>query len=150
VFKSFDPDTDDNPIDDKYGTGDAVLPAWSTRLLGNRNVVNVEVETEHSNLMNERKVQVAITDRLERASSLRWRRMRRTAKTTKLKAASRTGLNEFLRGLQALKAKKGLRAKDRKVAIRKYLGKYSPSQLEGFLTRAYLDALKSPSQISDS
>jgi hypothetical protein len=58
-------------------------------------------------------------------------------------------LNEFLRGLQALTAKKGLRAKDRKVAIRKYLGKYSPSQLEGFLTRAYLDALKSPSQISD-
>jgi hypothetical protein len=149
VPRRFDPDADKNPIHDKYGSGDTVVPAWSARLLGNPNVVNVEVETEHTNMMNERKVQLEITDRLEQSSSALRRRMRNTAKTTKLKAASRTRLNEFLRGLQALTAKKGLRAKDRKVAIRKYLGKYSPSQLEGFLTRAYLDALKSPSQISD-
>jgi pimeloyl-ACP methyl ester carboxylesterase len=149
VFKSFDPDADRNPIRDKHGAGDTVVPAWSARLLGNPNVVNVEVETEHTNMMNERAVKLAITDRLEQASSALRRRMRNTAKTTKLKAASRKKLNEFLRGLQAVTTKKGLRPKARKVAIRRYLGKYSPSQLEGFLTRAYLDALKSPSQISD-
>ena len=145
----FDPDHDGNPIHDKYGPGDTVVPAWSARLLGNPNVVNIEVETEHTNMLNERAVQLAITDRLEPASSALRRRMRNTAKTTKLKAASRRKLSEFLHGLQAITTKKRLRAKDRKLAVRKYLGKYSPSELEGFLTRAYLDALKSPSQISD-
>jgi len=149
VRRKFDPDADKNPIHDKYGTGDTVVPAWSARLLGNPNVVNVEAETEHTNLMNEREVQLEITDVLEQAPSALRRRMRKTAKTTKLKATSRKKLNEFLHGLQVITTKKSLRAKNRKAAIRKYLGKYSPSQLDGFLTRAYLDALKRPSQISD-
>ena len=145
VSPKFNPDSSRDPISDTHGPGDGVLPAWSTRLLGNPNVISIDVETDHMNMMNERAVQVEIANLLATRKALK-RQMRRTAKTTKMKAASRRSFNDFLRDMQNVMAQK--KEPRRKVGIRKYLAKYRPRELQELFARGYLDALRSPSQIA--
>jgi hypothetical protein len=128
---------------------DGTLPAWSTRLLGNPNVVTLKGDIEHMDLMNDAAVQVEIADLLNPTPQA-LRRMHATAKTMKMKTASRAKLNELLEGLRAVTAVEGLRPEQRKEAVLNYLRQFSPDKLQEFLGRAYLDALKSPSQIYGS
>ena len=151
VPPTFNPDADDDPITDIYGPGDGTLPAWSTRLLGNSNVVTLKGDVEHMDIMNETAVQVEIATLLNPTPQA-LRRLHKTAKSKtmkmKTKAASRTKLNKLLQELEAATVREGLEPEQRKAAIREHLATYSPDELQKFLTRAYLDALKSPSQIS--
>jgi hypothetical protein len=149
VSPNFDPDTDQDPIADKSGPGDGTLPAWSTRLLGNPNVITIKGDIEHMDLMNEASVQIEIAKLMEPTPKA-LKRMRRTAtrKTAKMKTASRKNLNNLLDELRAITAKEGLSPRERNVAIRAHLAKFGADELQEFLARAYLDAFKSPSQIS--
>jgi len=147
VPPTFDADADADPITDKLGPGDGTLPAWSTRLLGNPNVVTLRGDFEHMDLMNEAAVQGEIALLLSPTPQA-LRRMRATAKTRKMKTASRAKLNELLGQLHAATAVEGRTERERKEAIRSVFRQYSPDQLQEFLGRAYLDALKSPSQLS--
>ncbi len=149
VPSSFDPDTDDDPVTDHLGPGDGTLPAWSTRLLGNPNVISLDDNIEHMTMMNEPVVQAEIASLLNPTQqALRF--MRRTAKQNrvKTKAASRKKLNRLIRDLHTITAKEGLRPEERNVAIRERLRRYSPNELQDLMARAYIDALKSPSQLS--
>ena len=148
VQPTFDPDADCDPITDTHGPGDGTLPAWSTRLLGNSaNVYTVKGDFEHMTLMNEAQVQVAIANLLAPPKQM-LQRMRKTAKTTKMKAARRAQLNKLLKELQGVTAQQELTPALRAERIRQHLAQRSPDELQKLLARAYLDALKSPSQIS--
>ena len=151
VPPSFSPDRDADPIKDSYGPGDGTLPAWSTRLLGNANVCTVKGEDiEHMELMNHAKVQAAIAKILQPAPDA-LQRMLTTAKTVKMKTARREELNTLIDQLREVESRKDLPPKERKSAIREVLRKASgddPNKLRELFARAYLDALKSPNQIS--
>jgi pimeloyl-ACP methyl ester carboxylesterase len=144
VPATFDPDNDPDPLSDTLGPGDGVLPAWSTRLIGvpDQNVNTIKADIEHMTMMNEGLVQKKIANLLGLAPKT-LKPMRVRAKTT---AASRAELNNFLGGLRAVALKKGLQREERRTAVHNYLRRFGPDQLQEFLGRAYLDALKSPSQ----
>src|SRR5262249_7969976 len=135
--RKFDPDRDTDPIVDSFGPGDGVIPAWSARLafLSNR-VKTVTGDFEHMTMMNYQPVQSAIWELL----GLPMNAMR-PVRAKKMAAATRADLNQFLHGLKALGVKKQS-PKQRAKAVRKYLQKFDPEQLQAFLGRVYLDLLK--------
>ena len=143
--RKFDPDRDTDPIVDSFGPGDGVIPAWSARFafLSNR-VKTVTGDFEHMTMMNYQPVQSAIWELL----GLPMNAMR-PVRAKKMAAATRADLNQFLHGLKALGVKKQS-PKQRAKAVRKYLQKFDPEQLQAFLGRVYLDLLKSPSQKTGS
>lgn len=151
VLPTFDPDTDTDPITDNMGPGDGTLPAWSTRLLGmdKGHVISIGGNIEHMDMMNASAIQIEIAKLLQ-PPPMALRHMSSMAKRNPIKitAASRTELNKLIRQLAATTSKEDLSAEQRNAAVRKLLQKYSPEELQKFMARAYLDALKSPSQIS--
>ena len=151
VLPTFDPDNDTDPVTDTMGPGDGTLPAWSTRLLGmdKGHVISIGGNIEHMDMMNESAVQIEIAKLLQ-PPPLALKHMRSMAKRNpvKITAASRTELNKLIRQLAATTSKEDLSTEQRNAAVRKLLQKYSPEELQKFMARAYLDALKSPSQIS--
>jgi hypothetical protein len=151
VPQTFDPNTDPDPITDTFGPGDGTLPAWSTRLLGlgQGHVISIPGDIEHMDMMNNASVQIEIAKLLQPTpSSLA--RMRRTARRqpVKHKTASRTELNKLIRQLERTTTREELSPEERQTAIRRQLQRYSPEELQELLARGYMDALKSPSQIS--
>jgi pimeloyl-ACP methyl ester carboxylesterase len=153
VLPTFNPDNnnDKDPVTDTKGPGDGLLPAWSTRLLGmNRaHVISIGGNIEHMDMMNETAVQTEIAKLLQPPPSV-FAHMSLMARRNpvKITAASRADLNKLIRQLQAITSREDLSTEQRDAAIRKLLQKYSPQELQKFMARAYLDALKSPSQIS--
>jgi hypothetical protein len=59
---------------------------------------------------------------------------------------SRADLNKFLSGARKLVAEREIAPEDRKKLIAEYLGRFKPAVLHQLFARAYIDALKSPSQ----
>jgi pimeloyl-ACP methyl ester carboxylesterase len=151
VLPTFDPDQDTDPVTDTLGPGDGTLPAWSTRLLGMNkgHVISIGGSIEHMDMMNEPAVQIEIAKLLQ-PPSMALKRMSLTARRNPIKivAASRTELKKLLRQLAATRSKEDFSEEQRNAAVRKLLQKYSPEELQKFMARAYLDALKSPSQFS--
>ena len=149
VPPTFNPDTDADPINDLKGPGDGVLPAWSTRLLGNSQVITIKGNFEHMTLMNEPAVQVKIAKLLNPTPQF-LQRLITSAKRSPvtMKTATRKKLNELLEELQAITADESLSFEQRHAAVRERLQKYSPDALQRLVARAYIDALKSPSQIA--
>jgi Lecithin:cholesterol acyltransferase len=150
VLPTFNPDYDTDPIIDTMGPGDGLLPAWSTRLLGmyEKHVISIGGSIEHMDMMNEVAVQIEI-GKLLQPSPLALKHMSLMAKrnSVKINAASRAELNKLIRQLAAISSKEDLSTEQRDATIRKLLQKYSPQELQKFMARAYLDALKSPSQV---
>jgi hypothetical protein len=106
VPSSFDPDSGADGITDIQGPGDDTLPAWSTRLLGNRHVITVKAtDINHMDMMNHADVQKAIANVLA-PSPMAKKRMLATAKTVKMKAASRKDLNALISTLSKVHPKK--------------------------------------------
>jgi hypothetical protein len=102
VPPTFDPDRDTDPLVDHTGPGDAVIPAWSARLvsLPDDQVITVRLkgDDEHMTMMNSSPVQTAIWKLL----GFRGTAMKRLRAPTKMPAATRADLNKFLDGLDAL------------------------------------------------
>ena len=145
VPPTFDPDADPDPFTDALGPGDGTQPAWTTRLLGlpDGHVITVKGDLEHQTLMNQRRVQTKIAVLLGLPTK-KVKHMR----TRKMPATSRTELNKFTARARAA-IEKEESAEKRSEIIRKVLRQYTPDQLQALLGRAYLDALKSPSQKTD-
>jgi pimeloyl-ACP methyl ester carboxylesterase len=148
VLDSFDPDTDPDPIDDKLGPGDDTQPAWTTRFLGlpdpAHQVITIVDDAEHMHMMmmGNPKVQVKIAEMLE----LDPRALTFTREDMEGLVASRIELNKFLDELRERIAAKELTPERRKIMIAEYLRTFRPDELHKLFARAYLDALKSPSQ----
>jgi predicted XRE-type DNA-binding protein len=145
VPATFDPNTDCDPFTDARGPGDGTLPAWSTRLLGlpPKHVITVKGNIEHMILMNARPVQAEIA-RLLGLPRKTVKHMRRR----QMPAASRTELDNFVARVRAAIERE--ESPERRAEIRSVLRQYGPDQLQALLGRAYLDALKSPSQKTGS
>src|SRR5215470_839830 len=145
VPPTFDPDTDPNPFTDALGPGDGTQPAWTTRLVGlsNDHVITVKGNIEHMTLMNESRVQAKIAALLGLLTQ-RVKHMR----THEVPTTSRTELNKFIaRARSAIEKEES--PEKRTEILRDVLRQYTPDQLQALLGRAYLDALKSPSQKTD-
>lgn len=148
VPSNFNPDRPvRDPIDDIKGFGDGVQPAWGARLLGlpdpKKHVITIVDDIEHMTMMNAPSVQKTIA-RLLGVAPLTVVSRR---KATVAPVASRKQLNAFLEGLRAnVTIKK--KPKDRRKALVDHLGKFKQRQLSGLLARAYIDLLKSPSQVA--
>jgi hypothetical protein len=145
VPPTFDPDADPDPFTDALGPGDGTQPAWTTRLLGlpDGHVITVKGDIEHMTLMNESRVQAKIAVLLGLPTK-KVKHMR----TRKMPATSRTELNKFVARARAAIEKEESPEKRTEI-IRKVLRQYTPDQLHALLGRAYLDALRSPSQKTD-
>lgn len=153
VPQAFNPNTGQDPITDTFGPGDGLLPAWSTRLLGlsKSHVISIGGDIEHMDMMNNPAVQTEIAKLLKPTPSL-FEHMKLIAKKNpvKMKTASRTELNKLIRQLERATAEEDISPEERRAVIRRRLQRYSPEELQELLARAYMDALKSPSQISGS
>jgi len=151
VPQGFNPNTDPDPITDTLGPGDGTLPAWSTRLLGlsNGHVISIPGNIDHMDMMNNTSVQIKIAKLLQPTPSL-FAHMSRMAKRhpVKIKTASRTELNRLIRQLDRATSGEDISPEERRAVIRGRLQRYSPEELQELLARGYLDALKSPSQLS--
>ena len=144
VPPSFDPDVDPDPIEDTKGPGDGTQPAWTTRLLGlsDEQVITIKKgDIEHMVMMNRQDVQCEIAKLLE----LDPETMTFIGEDLEKLVARRSDLNEFLDDLNDAIGKV-LTSERRKILIAEYLRKFSPNELRRLFRRAYLDALKSPSQ----
>jgi hypothetical protein len=145
VPPSFDPDTDPDPIEDQMGPGDGTQPAWTTRLLGlpnNQIITIVKHGLEHMVMMNDPDVQAAIAALL----GLDADEMTFMDEDMEKSVASRSDLDGFFRGLSERFDKKDLGPERRKIVITEYLRNFPPGELRRLFRRAYVDALKSPSQ----
>jgi hypothetical protein len=145
VPASFDPDTDPDPIEDQMGRGDGTQPAWTTRLLSlpdptNQVITIVDDDLEHMVMMNHPKVQEKI------AVLLGLDPYDMTFMDEKIDAANRSDLDDFFSGLSKQFEKQGFGPERRKIAIAEYLRQFPPGELRRLFRRAYIDALKSPSQ----
>ncbi len=151
VPQAFNPNTDQDPITDTRGPGDGLLPAWSTRLLGlgQSHVISIGGNIEHMNMMNNPRVQTEIAKLLQPTPAL-LKRMKLCARKNpvKLKTANRAKLNKLIHQLDRLTTREDFSPEERQAALRSRLQRYSPEELQELLARGYLDALKSPSQIS--
>ena len=99
-------------------------------------------------MLNYQDVQVAITQ-ISKPSAALMRRLVSTAKTVRLKAASRKDLNRLLAALNKAPAARGTSSRERQAAARKILLDQTggdPVKLRKLAARAWLDALKTPSQ----
>jgi hypothetical protein len=148
VPASFDPDTDPDPIDDKKGPGDGVQPAWTARLLGlpdpARQVITIVGNIKHMTMMGDSRVQAKIAELLELDPKVL--RFTVDRADTEEFVASRSDLNTFLDGIHKVVAASERTPAFRRIAIAKFLRDYKPAELHRLLARAYIDALKSPSQ----
>ncbi|MGH6726080.1 MAG: hypothetical protein ACREB8_05995, partial [Pseudolabrys sp.] len=152
ISKSFTPGTDATPIHDEYVCpGDGVIPAWSARLVSTlpANVRTLTGDLEHMDLMNTTEVQDELASILELPQMMM---MRRGAppparRRLKKKAASPKAAGTFFKGLQTVRTR---HAKDSRLikeqAARRYLAKYNIAELSQIMRRAFVDALKTPSQ----
>jgi hypothetical protein len=144
VPPSFDPDTDPDPIEDQMGYGDGTQPAWTTRLLGlpnpNQVITIVADGLEHMVMMNRTEVQekIAMLLGLDPDDMM--------FMDEDVDAACRSDLDEFFRGLSKRFEKKDFGPERRKIVIAEYLRNFPPDELRRLFRRAYIDALKSPSQ----
>jgi hypothetical protein len=146
VPPSFDPDTDPDPIEDQMGYGDGTQPAWTTRLLGladpdNQIITIVKDRLEHMVMMNDSDVQAAIAALL----GLDPDEMMFMDEDMGKSVASRSDLDKFFRGLSE-RFDKDFSPARRKIVIAEYLRDFRPGELRRLFRRAYIDALKSPSQ----
>jgi hypothetical protein len=100
-------------------------------------------------MMNNTSVQIEIAKLLQPTPSL-FAHMSLMAKRhpVKIKTASRTELNRLIRQLDRATSGEGISPEERRAVIRGRLKRYSPEELQELLARGYLDALKSPSQLS--
>jgi hypothetical protein len=147
VPANYVPDPHHNPVDDQFGPGDGVIPAWSARLLGNPKVVNiVEDGVEHMVLMNHKTVQEEIAHILAPAES--HDAIVAVATMTSMRTAVRDELERFLGHVVDLGEE--LTAAARRLHIVRIAGQISgPDEekpLQRLHARAFIDALKSPNQ----
>jgi hypothetical protein len=138
-------------MDEAVCPGDGVIPAWSARLVSTpqANVRTVEGDFEHMNIMNAEEIQNELANILGLPQMMAMRRgRRRTPRGRSNKAiADRKETSKFVRGLHAVRSRHRLASKlDQEQATRRYLAKYDISELRRFMGRAFVDALKSPSQ----
>jgi len=148
ISKSFNPDTGTSPIkDDAVCPGDGVIPAWSARLVTTpaQHVRTVTGDFEHMNIMNTQEIQNELADILGLPQMMAMRRGRRRTARKKV-IASRKETLDFLQGLKAVRGRHRLSKLDQEQATRRYLAKYSIAELRQLMGRAFVDALKSPSQ----
>jgi hypothetical protein len=149
VPPEFDPDNDPDPIEDKKGPGDGTQPAWTARLLGlpaGHVITIVGDEIEHTMMMDLPRVQRKIAELI----GLDTGAMAFGPENVELLAASLSDFNAFLDGMRKLLAGRDLTPERRSVLKATYLRTFTPEQLQRFLARYLLEALRRPSQTPES
>jgi hypothetical protein len=145
ISPDFDPDNDPDPIVDTMGPGDDTQPAWTTRLLGlpaTQVITIVGDDINHPLMMELPTVQKEIAELLGLNPAV----MKFKSGNMGQVAASRVEFNNFLDGMRKVTADQEQAPKRRKALKSQYLRRFKPEELQRFLARYYLDALKSPSQ----
>jgi hypothetical protein len=143
----FDPDLDVDPIEDKMGPGDGTQPAWTARLLGlpaNQIITIVDDEIDHPTMLNARIVQTKIAELIGLdVSALRF------GIDVLGFAQLAVGLSEFntiLDEVGKLTVGSELTFEQRNALMSDFLRNFTPAQMQGFLARYYLEALRQPSK----
>ena len=150
--KTFDPDNGPDHIIDIPGPGDGTLPAWATRFVADPapKVITVRATNlDHMDLLNHADIQTAVASVIAPLPSF-FARLAETARTVKMEVVSRAELNRLLEDLLKVEPGDGNWTPKRRADVRKILIETSggdPRRLQPYLSRAYLDALKAPSQI---
>jgi pimeloyl-ACP methyl ester carboxylesterase len=145
VPPQFDADHDPDPITDSLGFGDGTQPAWTTRLLGLPNpaqqVITIVDDIEHMTMMNAPSVhrEIAALLGLDPATAA-------FVEQTEVIMATRDDLNRFLDGLRRQVMVEDITDVERRRITINYLREYRTDDLHALFARAYVDALKSPSQ----
>jgi hypothetical protein len=148
VPAEFDPDNDPDPIEDKKGPGDGTQPAWTARLLGlpaGHVITIVGSEIEHAMMMDLPRVQMRIAELI----GLDPDGMQFGPESIELAAASLLEFNDFLDGMRKLMAGRDLTLERRNILKAGYLRTFTPEQLQRFLVRYLLEALRRPSQTTE-
>jgi pimeloyl-ACP methyl ester carboxylesterase len=151
IPKSFDPETDASPVTDILGPGDGVVPAWSARLVTApaANVRTLHEDIEHMDLMDEQPVLKVLGSILGLITTRRARRKDRDMPRidpSRPQAARRKALADFTAKLKKIHDTPGISKEQEKQAIRKLLRSSDREELVQLMTRAFLDAPKSPAQ----
>ena len=147
VPEDLDPDQGVDGIQDILGPGDDTLPAWATRLVGNPRVQTVWApDIHHMELMNHKDIQIAVANILNPTSATAMKRLIKTARTVKLRAASRSEMNRLVRALGKVRLEEGKERREKVRTILLEASKGDPDRLQRLFARAYLDALRTPSQ----
>jgi hypothetical protein len=147
ISPDFDPDNDPDPIVDTMGPGDHTQPAWTwtTRLLGlpaSQVITIVGDDIDHPTMMELPTVQKKIAELLGLDPSV----MKFKSGNMGQVAASRLEFDNFLDGMRKVTADRKQTPERRRALKSQYLRRFKPEELQRFLARYYLDALKSPSQ----
>jgi pimeloyl-ACP methyl ester carboxylesterase len=139
---NFNPDTDASPFTDQKGPGDGTQPAWTTRLLGlpKDHTITLRGNLDHMTMMNELSVHQAIGTIMGLGKDLV------VIPTPAQLVASRNDMDELLDELRKIPLEVSMEPEDRQKAIRTYLQQFTRKQRFAFLARAFVDALKAPSQ----
>jgi hypothetical protein len=148
VPADFDPDHDPDPIEDKKGPGDGTQPAWTARLLGlpaGHVITIVGDEIEHVMMLDRPRVQRKIAELI----GLDPGTLAFGAENGELLAASLSDFNEFLDGMRKLVAGRDLTDERRNILKAAYLRTFTAEQLQRFLARYYLEALRHPDQTTE-
>jgi hypothetical protein len=143
IAGTFDPDNPAPqwPIKDvTQCPGDGVIPAWSARLVGNKNVITVKGDDlEHMDMMKEPDVQA----QLRKILGLPMKAKRPSVAKPKL--ATSAEVSEFVNEL-ARQKEKFVDEQEQRQAVLDYVAKFPLERLQQLMGRAFVDGLKSPSQ----
>jgi pimeloyl-ACP methyl ester carboxylesterase len=147
ISPDFDPDNDPVPIVETKGPGDDTQPAWTTRVLWlppNQVTTIVGDDIQHAIMMELPSVQKKIAELI----GLDPAHMTFKQKNMGQLAASRSEFNDFLDGMRKVATDRDQPIDRRKALKSEFLRRFKPDELQRLLGRYYLDALKSPGQMT--
>ena len=146
ISPAFDPDLNIDPIEDKMGPGDGTQPAWTARLLGlpaSQIISVVGDEIDHATMLNVPSVQTKIAGLI--GLDVAALRVVPDILGFAQRAASLSQFQEFLDGVGSLTVGRLLTREQGNALKSIFFRNVPPAQLQGFLARYYLEALRHPS-----
>ena len=142
IEPDFDVEADAPPFANVMGAGDALIPAWSARLVSTpaQNIRTVKFAGDHTMMMADCHIQSEIASVLGLANPV-------SVPQPPVDVASEGELRLFLDGLAVrFQVSPHLTEAERRRGILDFLANYSRKDLDRFIAAIYLNVLKSPPQ----
>jgi len=147
ISPDFDPDLNIDPIEDKMGPGDGTQPAWTARLLGlpaSQVISVVGDEIDHATMLSVPSVQTKIAGLI--GLDVNALRFAPDILGFAQRAVSLSHFDEIVETAGRLTANSLLTREHANALKSAFFRNFPPAQLQGFLARYYLEALRHPSE----